>query len=198
MRNTLLSLILLLLGACSLFAPRALASDAQQASCLVPNGTAVVHYDTGIHGIVGRQEIFEGSDTVYKYENGSLQCYCDPRGVGIQTNWVNAKNFSQQQIDTYVNDGYKYVASGAAWGLENAPYVAKNSSYSCRGIGGGGGTGGGSSSNNSGSQSTGGTGGGADLLAATGNWGTIAYLLVTGITFYLAALFVKKATTPRT
>ncbi len=104
MRNTLLSLILLLLGACSLFAPRALASDAQQASCLVPNGTAVVHYDTGIHGIVGRQEIFEGSDTVYKYENGSLQCYCDPRGVGIQTNWINAKNFNQQQIDTNNQD----------------------------------------------------------------------------------------------
>lgn len=197
MRKIKLTLSVALIVLFALQAQPAHAQDSQNASCLVPNGEAVVHYDTGIHGIVGRHEIFKGSDTVYRYENGALQCYCDPQGVGIQTNWVNAKDYSQTQIDSYLRDGYKYVASGAAWGLENAPYVAKNSSYSCRGTGGGGGSSS-SSNSSSNSQAAGGIGGGADLLAATGSWGTIAYLIATGIVFYVGAAITKKASSVTT
>lgn len=121
-------------------------------SCLNPAGAITVHYDTGIHGIVGDSSTHTGSDSVYQIdEQKTLQCFCATDGSGIQTDWVKTSSFTQNVIDALVADGWTFVPNGLAWGLTDSPYYAKNSQYICstdffgKGGGGNGGNGGGGS-----------------------------------------------------
>ncbi len=55
---------------------------------------------------------------------------------------------SQNEIDELKNDGWIFIPNGAAWGLAEAPYLAKNIQYSC--VAGSGGTNGGDGGSSSG------------------------------------------------
>jgi len=118
-------------------------------SCVSPTGTLKVSYTSGLHGIVGNAGEFVGSDSVYVVGDSNLsQCFCSVSGDGIQTNWWKQSSLDQEQIDQLVKDGWIFIPSGLPWGLDDAPYLAKNAGFSCapehHNDGGGGGGGGGS------------------------------------------------------
>ena len=102
-------------------------------SCLNPQGTVIADYHDGIHGIAGNQNTFTGSDKVFKDQStGAVtQCFCPTNGQGMQTNWMKAENFSQDEIKTYESHGWVYIPVGSDWGLDPAPYLAQNNSFSC-------------------------------------------------------------------
>lgn len=109
--------------------------------CTNPAGTLRVEND-GIHGIAGSTAEYKGKDTVYTVNNTQvLQCLCTDDGEGIQTNWWKASSLNDSDIQTLKNQGWNYIANGALWGLDSAPYMAKNNEYECSeksgGIGGG-------------------------------------------------------------
>lgn len=102
-------------------------------TCSNPEGILKVRYDSGEHGIVGENHLFSGSDEVYTLSDISLmQCFCADNGGGIQTNWWKVSALSQNEIDSLIKQGWIFVADGAGWGLDNAPYLAKNNDYSCK------------------------------------------------------------------
>lgn len=102
-------------------------------SCVNPQGEIIADYATGIHGIVGNPNTFTGSDKVYKNkETGDVtQCFCPTNGQGIQTNWIKTNQLSQDEIKQYEAQGWIYIPVGSDWGLDNVPYLAKNSNYTC-------------------------------------------------------------------
>lgn len=149
--------------------------------CLNPQGTIKASYSSGTHGIVGDSKEYKGSDSVYQLSDDTFtQCFCAEDGSGIQTNWWNVSGLSDPEIQVLKNLGWQYVPSGALWGLENASYVAQNSSYSCKGISDR--TAGSSASSDSG---RGGTDGGSVLAAAT----SILGLAQTGNISFIYSLF---------
>lgn len=108
-------------------------------ACSSPNGTLKVNYVSGTHGIVGNGS-FVGSDAVYIVGDSNLiQCFCAADSSGIQTNWWKVGSLDSEQIKQLQDQGWIYVPTGLAWGLDDVPYFARNIAYSC----GGGSTGGG-------------------------------------------------------
>ena len=89
-------------------------------------GDPNVYYPTGLHQIYGEQDQREGEDKVYYFgesgEDGALQCFCPSTGEGIQTIWTKSPA-SPEKVEGTVN--------GIDWGLQDAPYLAVNSSYNC-------------------------------------------------------------------
>jgi hypothetical protein len=178
--------LILLLATVLLFVGSVKAVTPKLYSCLAPSGTVIAKYDSGTHGIVGKYTTFEGSDIVYQEGSDALQCFCANDGGGIQTNWLNAGQFTSQEIDTYRRNGWIYVETGSAWGLSQDPYLAKNASYYCRNNG----------VTDPGDGALGyGTGGGADMLAATGSWSFVFYMAMTGATFMSGAFVISKSRT---
>lgn len=163
-------------------------------ACVNPQGTVKASYDSGTHGIVGSSAEYNGSDKVYQLDqNGLVQCFCADNGQGIQTNWMKAAGFSDADIQVLKNQGWIYVPTGAIWGLEDTPYLAKNTDYACNGDAGG--------SSGSSSGSSGGTGGsvlGAATsavagLASTGNiLFTFGMSTVGLVLFIVGSLFGKE------
>lgn len=101
-------------------------------TCSNPQGTIKISYPDGTHGIVGDSNQYTGKDTVYQLDNGNLsQCFCSASGQGIQTNWWKISSLDSEQIQILKNDGWFYIPNGALWGLEEIPYMAINSNYSC-------------------------------------------------------------------
>lgn len=140
-------------------------------SCLNPNGTIKVSYDSGTHGVPGDSNSYTGKDIVYSLPDGNnTQCLCTSDGVGIQTNWWKTGSITEDEIDMLKAEGWIYVPDGSLWGLEKESYMAKNSRYSCSN---GGGIGGGSSSDNSSSNGT-------VLGATTTRFGQVLGLATTG------------------
>ncbi len=109
--------------------------------CTNPQGSLKVSYSTGTHGVVGDPTNYKGSDAVYTLSGETLvQCLCVEDGRGIQTNWWKVSGLTDSNIESLKSQGWFYIPNGSLWGLENAPYVAINSVYSCGGgIGGVGG-----------------------------------------------------------
>lgn len=106
-------------------------------SCENPSGTLRVSYENGIHGIAGQSAEYRGSDKVYTLsESQVLQCFCPADANGIQTDWWKADQLSQDDIDALLSSGWVYIPNGALWGLDPDPYLARNSSFSCGGVGG--------------------------------------------------------------
>ncbi len=103
-------------------------------SCVNPQGTVKSHYATGTHGVPGQYEEKRGSDTVYQLSGNDqvMQCFCPENGNGVQTNWLKASNYTEEEIKVLKNEGWIYIADGSAWGLDPRPYVAKNRDYSCK------------------------------------------------------------------
>ena len=169
-------------------------------SCSNPNSPVKVSHDEGTHGIAGDPSEYQGSDTVYNLdEDGNVyQCFCSVDGQGIQTNWWKVSSLSQDEIDELLGDDWIYIVNGIDWGLENAPYLAKNSHYACEG--GGGNVAGTSSGSNNGNTTNGGqvlssaasTSGSVLGLADTGNIATIFTFFAFGVISVLAGKLLKK------
>src|SRR3989304_3843375 len=104
-------------------------------ACSSPEGPLKVSYESGWHGIIGTGANHEGSDSVYTI-NGSqlLQCFC-PAGdndAGTQTDWWKISGLSESEINAYRLQGWVFVPSGLDWGLDDASFLAKNSSFDCK------------------------------------------------------------------
>lgn len=129
-------------------------------TCANPQGTLVVSYGDGTHGIPGSPNSYTGSDAVYRLSDTTLsQCFCSVYGEGIQTNWWKASSLTDAEVAILKSEGWISIPDGSVWGLDPGPYMATNSNYLCGGIGGG--------------DVLGlGTGGGVEL-ASTGNIRTV-------------------------
>ena len=108
-------------------------------ACTNPAGSLKVQYNEGTHGVVGNTSEFKGKDSVYNVNDSQvLQCLCTSDGQGIQTNWWKISSLNDSDIQILKNKGWYFVPNGSLWGLDNAPYMAINKSYTCvGGIGGG-------------------------------------------------------------
>lgn len=106
-------------------------------ACANPEGTVKANYNSGVHGVAGDGTTYSGKDTVYTLgENTLTQCLCPASGNGIQTNWWKAGSLTQDEINVLISQGWILIPDGAAWGLDSGPFLAKNSSYTCSGVGG--------------------------------------------------------------
>lgn len=164
-------------------------SAPQFPSCSNPSGNIKVEYVDGLHAIVGETVLRKGSDKVYSLFDGNvLQCFCPENGAGVQTNWWKLGKLSQGEIDTLKTQGWHFVPSGAAWGLTNDPYLAKNTDYSCKTSGGndGGGGGGGDSAIGGGEASS------VLGLAATGDNSVYIAFISLGIALITGGLLLKR------
>ena len=104
------------------------------ATCIAPEGTVRANHNSGTHGIPGDTNTYFGKDTVYTIsENSIIQCFCSSNGKGIQTNWLKAKQYSDDDLKILKSQGWIYISNGQIWGLENEAYVAKNEEFSCLG-----------------------------------------------------------------
>ncbi len=152
-------------------------------SCTATQGSIIAYYPSGTHGVPGDSTTYTGIDTVYEVDGVRvLQCLCPDNGEGVQTLWWQYDGLSENDLSVLQNQGWIWIANGTAWGLNDAPYLAKNSNFSC--VGRGGEVAGSSASTNSSS----GVGGASSpqsygqvlgaQLAATGTakWGTAAVL----------------------
>ena len=206
--KTILSAVLLVVLSQAV-TPAAFASNVPNfTTCVNPKGEVKASYETGTHGIAGMPGNYSGKDAVYKISGEALtQCFCPEDGSGIQTNWWKIEGFTESEIKVYESKGWIYIPNGALWGLDNAPYFAKNSDYSCKGSGGNGNGGsggnsdsgsssGGSSTNSSGSGSSGSTGsGGIGQVLGLASTGNSVFVLGTALTSGLSlliGLFLKK------
>jgi len=133
-------------------------------SCSNPTGELKANYASGLHGIPGKSAEHYGSDAVYSLNAEMLiQCFCPDSGsTGIKTDWWKISELSDSDRRILEKSGWEFVPNGSLWGLENEPYLAFNSDYTCKNTGGGSNSGGGSSSNNDN-----GTGGGNVLGSVT-------------------------------
>lgn len=142
-------------------------------SCVNPQGTVISQFNSGTHGIVGDMSTHAGSDSVFQVGSTQvLQCFCPSSGgTGVQTNFLNAKGFSNNQISSLIAQGWIFIPDGSVWGLTSDAFLAKNQDFSCAsqfgGIGGGEVLGSSSSSSSSTSPVQGVLG--AMSLAGTGN-----------------------------
>jgi hypothetical protein len=101
-------------------------------ACSNPKGVLIASYDDGVHGIVGSDKTYYGSDKVYLLDNGNLiQCFCSIDQNGIQTNWWKTSSLTESEIQTLKNLGWYFVPSGSPWGLDEGSYMAYNTNYSC-------------------------------------------------------------------
>lgn len=151
-------------------------------SCANPTGNLKVKYETGKHAIIGESTLRDGKDEVYWVEGGiAIQCFCPENGDGIQTNWWNVPGITQSEIDSFKAQGWYFVPTGAAWGLYDEPYLAKNASFSCKG-----------GENGGGNNPVGGIGGGS-VLASTGDNFRYAGSLVIGLVLLIGGLMLKKS-----
>lgn len=100
--------------------------------CVNPQGEVKVAYTDGVHGVPGDGTTYTGQDTVYTLDDATLtQCLCTANGSGIQTNWWRVSSLTRNERSVLINQGWIYVPDGSAWGLQAAPYLAQNSSFSC-------------------------------------------------------------------
>jgi len=102
-------------------------------SCNNPPESVRAYHQDGLHGVVGNVSEYRGKDSVYNVNGGHfLQCLCTEDGEGIQTNWWKISSLSDTEVQVLKNQGWYYIVDGQLWGLDNAPYMAKNNEYACR------------------------------------------------------------------
>lgn len=99
-------------------------------SCLNPQWGKTQENVGSNHGVVGLGS-FAGVDSIYRNGGNVLQCLCTNDGRGYQTNWLKADNMSEGQKSSLKSQGWMYVPYGKDWGLDDAPYMAKNVEYTC-------------------------------------------------------------------
>ncbi|MCR4263522.1 MAG: hypothetical protein NUV98_02265 [Candidatus Roizmanbacteria bacterium] len=162
-------------------------------SCLNPEGAIKSSYSSGTHGVVGSNQTYTGSDTVYTLSDNRLsQCFCSENGDGIQTNWWKISSLTEGEVQILKNQEWFFVPNGALWGLEDTSYMAKNSTYSCKSTDGS--VGGTSDSNSSEGSVLEGSTQNVLGLASTGNIRMILTFFSLGLTLLLVGLSIKKST----
>jgi len=155
-------------------------------SCTNPQGEIISHHSDGKHGIAGESKEFRGEDTVYRQPGGHVtQCFCPKTGDGIQTNWYKLFDLGEDLIKQLDRSGWEYIPTGSVWGLDDAPYMAKNLEYRCLAIGGANGAVLGTSSNSE-------TGGKVLGLASTGNDEFLYNLWLFGLMTMICGVWLKK------
>lgn len=163
-------------------------------TCVNPQGTIKASYDSGTHGVAGDGSTFRGRDTVYTLsENTVMQCLCPENGQGIQTNWLSASTYTQEEISILVSQGWILIPDGSVWGLSNGQYLAKNNNYSCgllRNTGGNSGSGG--SINSNGGSVLAATAGQVLGLASTGNAPFIVSVFSLGLVILSLGLLLNR------
>ena len=103
-------------------------------SCVNPQVAASQVNNGSNHGVAGQSNAYSGTDKIYNLQNGNVtQCLCTDGGSGIQTNWLKVSQLSESDIDSLKIQGWVYIPTGSLWGLDDAPYLAKNSDFSCGG-----------------------------------------------------------------
>lgn len=176
LKNTLITAITLPVLLAGLTQPVFAVSTPDFGSCVNPQVSASQVNSGNNHGVVGRTTTYAGTDSIYKLSNGNVtQCLCPDNGSGVQTNWLKASNVSSSDVETLKGQGWEYVVTGSAWGLDDTPYLAKNSDYSCKATGGG---------ETKTSPVLG--------LAKTGNMLMIYGFLTAGLTALLSGMMLKK------
>lgn len=170
-------------------------------SCVNPQGQIKASYESGTHGVAGRPGLFEGKDVVYSISgNAVTQCFCAIDGIGVQTNFWKIPALTEPEIEALKLQGWIYIPNGALWGLENTPYMAKNSDFSCKGTGSGANTGssdsGNSSSNSVVNSNQGSLSGGIGRVLGLASTGNSIFLLGTaltsGLSLLLGLIFKKR------
>ncbi|KKS89070.1 MAG: hypothetical protein UV63_C0025G0008 [Microgenomates group bacterium GW2011_GWC1_43_11] len=149
-------------------------------TCANPQGTLLVSYPDGTHGIPGSPTSYTGSDAVYRLNDTTLtQCFCSTYGEGIQTNWWNASSLTDDEVAILRSEGWVSIPDGSVWGLDPGPYMAKNSDYLCGGIGG---------------ADVLGLGTGGDILglATTGNIATVYSVFTLAIIFLGVGILIPR------
>lgn len=99
-------------------------------SCLNPQTSASQVNVGNNHGVIGIGA-FDGTDTIYSVNGNVMQCLCTSNGKGYQTDWMKASGMSKGEIESYKSQGWIYTPYGEDWGLDKAPYLAKNTEYNC-------------------------------------------------------------------
>lgn len=193
----ILSLVLVFFVGASLMAKSAFAFDLPSfGSCPNPSGEIIANYDSGVHGIVGDSLTHTGSDKVYSESSVNLvQCYCPSAGDnGIQTKWLYASQMSTEDIQSLENSGWIYVENGSDWGLNEGPYLAFNSGFSCSNQGQSGGDilGSGASTSSDPGDPGNGTGGQVLGFAATGNLSKIAISSILAFIFLATFVIIRR------
>ncbi len=163
-------------------------------SCVNPSGDLIVSYNSGIHGVPGRDVSYSGTDSVYSLDGGHvLQCLCTVNGDGLQTNWWKISSVTEDELNTLKANGWFLIPDGSLWGLEKASYMAQNLDYACVSSGGG------SSSSSSSSSSSDGQVQGTSTrfgqvlgLATTGTLPVIASYLGLGLALLFVSRLLKK------
>lgn len=175
------------------------ASAESVTSCLNPTGTTKVSYPGGEHTIAGETTPRTGSDTVYTLDADNLmQCFCAENGDGVQTDWIRISGMSDEDIKVKKSQGYIYVPNGTAWGLDDAPYLAKNTDFACKSKDSG------SSNNNSSSSSSNNNSSSSNnnssspvgqvlALASTGNMLFIVLVFVAAVASYTLGMFLRRS-----
>src|SRR4051794_22397826 len=111
----------------SVVSPAFAVSTPDFGSCVNPQGTKIVSYASGVHGVAGKTDTYTGADAVYKQSGNALtQCLCPDLGNGIQTNWLKTQDMKDSDVDVLKKQGWTYIITGSPWGLDDAPYLAKN------------------------------------------------------------------------
>lgn len=101
-------------------------------SCVNPQGSLKVSYDSGTHGVPGDANTYSGSDSVYTLSDNTLvQCLCTDNGQGVQTNWWKVSSLTTDEIAVLISQGWVLVPDGSAWGLDQTPYLTQNTSFAC-------------------------------------------------------------------
>lgn len=155
-------------------------------SCTNPQGEIIADYGDGKHGIPGESKEFRGEDTVYRQPGGHVtQCFCPKTGDGIQTNWYKLFDLGEDLIKQLDRSGWEYIPTGSVWGLDDAPYMAKNFEYRCLNIGGADGSVLGTSSDSD-------SGGKVLGLASTGNDEFLYNLWLLGLVTMICGVWLKK------
>ena len=148
--------------------------------CSNPQGSLKASYDSGSHGVPGNSSNFTGKDSVYTLSGDTLvQCLCADNGQGIQTNWWKVSSLTSDEIAILVSQGWTQIPDGSSWGLDQAPYLAKNSNFACfPGTGG--------------PEVLGASTGDVLGLATTGNAAFILSVILSGLTFLGIGNFLNK------
>lgn len=148
--------------------------------CSNPQGTLKASYDSGTHGVPGNSSNFTGKDSVYTLSSDTLvQCLCADNGQGVQTNWWKVSSLTADEIAILISQGWTQVPDGSAWGLDQAPYLAKNLNFACfPGTGG--------------PDVLGVSTGDVLGLATTGNAAFIFSVILAGLTFLGAGSILNK------
>lgn len=174
----------------------AVETDTSSSTCLNPLGTMKADYASGNHGIVGDTSVHTGHDTVYSLGAGNaMQCFCKDDGQGIQTDWKKAGELSGDQIKVLESQGWTYIPDGSAWGLDQGPYLAKNTSYNCKPSNNGGGGGSSSSSSSSSSSNSDSKVLGASAVLGLANTGNIVFIYAVFIVWVFSSvlgLYLRK------